>query len=329
MTEHFGEKNCVLVVSPVAAELAAREFPLVTRIVLPWGQSHLRATLTTLRHKKKVCAVNAETVICLRHQRWDYDEMVLSWLGAGRSVRVLDDFTQRKAPELRLYDYTGSGGFHPESKAKGSSKSSNGLLLSRELEWNRQVLSATLNRWVDDHEVIPIFEYQTRGDSFIVVAPFGSQQIRDFPLPLLRRATERAVARLRSPVVLIGETAQQAKLDQIACDWAGAIGHVSVRCRMSLSQYFELVGRAKCVITADSATAHIATACDRPTLVVLGGGHYGQFGPWQRSWRQRWVSQRMDCEWCDWKCMYKEPYCITRITAKDVYEALDKILDVG
>ena len=34
----------------------------------------------------------------------------------------------------------------------------------------------------------------------------------------------------------------------------------------------------------------------------------------------------MDCFGCNWYCIYKEPYCLTKIDATAVFSSIEKIL---
>src|SRR4030095_12192251 len=49
LVEHYGEENCVLVVCPLNAELAEREFPNVERVIVPGFDGRLWRTWSALR----------------------------------------------------------------------------------------------------------------------------------------------------------------------------------------------------------------------------------------------------------------------------------------
>jgi ADP-heptose:LPS heptosyltransferase len=87
----------------------------------------------------------------------------------------------------------------------------------------------------------------------------------------------------------------------------------------------DLLAGATWVLAADSAAAHIATALDRPAVMLLGGGCPGQFAPWRRSPRQVWLEHPLPCFDCGWRCTQPEPYCMTRIGAAQVAEALRSV----
>ena len=324
IAERFGEKNCLLVVSSIAEEIAAQEFPFATRVVLPCSILHLR-TAKIARHFKRIFAdVYVETVVCLRHQRWDYDEIVLSWLHCGQCIRTVNNFTRKIEPSLRYYDYDGAGAF--AEKVRVFTEETDGMFLCKELERNRQVLCRLLGREVEDREVLPTFPPLPIVSGNIVVSPLGSESIRNFPGELLILTIQQAMQLLKRPVMLIGQDRQRGQLEAIAAKLKDGGIDVSIQTGMSLSEYLKIVGSAPIVITTETATAHIAVAYDRPTLVVIGGGHYGEFAPWQRSRRQRWLIHHLDCEGCNWHCRYPTPECLTKIRPEEIIKAVESVL---
>jgi ADP-heptose:LPS heptosyltransferase len=323
LVQHHGAERCLLVVSPVAAPLAAREFPAVARIILPHSLGHWGALRTARRLRGAIGRLRVGQVVCLRHQRWDYDELVLSWFNVPVCVRTEDGFARRVHPEFRLYDCLTPGSFTPETPPVLTAGT--GAWLCRELEWHRQVLARVLGRNVDDAEPLPTLRTEVSATG-IVVAPLGSQAIKDFPAPLLRAAVRRATQMLGEPVTFIGEPAQEERLRRLAADCRVGAAPITVQAHLALTEYLAAVGRARLVISTDTATAHLAAAFDRPALIALGGGHYGQFGPWRRSSRQQWLTHHVDCFGCDWRCAFPEPYCLTHISELAVNAAIDRAL---
>ena len=84
--------------------------------------------------------------------------------------------------------------------------------------------------------------------------------------------------------------------------------------------YRELIENAALILTMDTATAHISTALDKPTIVIAGDGGGGQFS-WRRSAKQIWLQRNMPCAGCGWVCTQSEPYCITGITEDEIVQA--------
>ena len=318
---HYGEDRCLLVISPVAEELAATEFPSTTRWVLPHSLGHMRALKAAFLHRDMVSRCQVDKLICLRHQRWDYDELVLSWFLTSSCIRTEDGWTRRRAPEQRVFQCATPGEFCPVDRVLPSD--GRGIRLCRELELHRQVLEEVLERPVADEEVVPAWA-RLEPVQGIVVSPLGSQGVRDFPPRLLRAAIGQAARSLKQSIVLIGQPHQRHRLEELAAYCRDQAGSIEVKSRCCLAEFLGTVGRACLVISADTATAHVAATFDRPAVIALGGGHYGQFGPWCRSSRQQWLTHSADCFWCDWTCRFPEPLCLTGIPEQAVVAAVEK-----
>jgi ADP-heptose:LPS heptosyltransferase len=80
------------------------------------------------------------------------------------------------------------------------------------------------------------------------------------------------------------------------------------------------------VLSADSAPLHIATAIGKPTVGIMGGGHYGRFYPWGDPEINRVASLPTDCYWCNWKCKYDQVRCISEMAPETISLELRKIL---
>ena len=156
----------------------------------------------------------------------------------------------------------------------------------------------------------------------IVIAPFAGATIRDLPAPLLSSLIEALGSAGDFEFILTGTPAQSGRLQALAASWASRIVRVTVAAEPTLSDLIDLLASADLVISADSAPAHLATALDRPLIAVLGGGHYGLFGPWQRSAKQAWLHHELPCYGCDWTCIFQEPRCITELPA-------DRVIDIA
>jgi ADP-heptose:LPS heptosyltransferase len=161
----------------------------------------------------------------------------------------------------------------------------------------------------------------------IAVLPFGSVAIRDFPEPLLVAALREARRASAAPIALHGDAGQRARLLALAGRLRAA-GIVDVACAapMDVVEFAGAIAGADLVITVETSAAHLATAFDRPAVVLIGGGNYGQFGPWRRSARQVWVTHEIDCFGCGWRCVQPEPYCLTRIASAAVESAVARVI---
>jgi ADP-heptose:LPS heptosyltransferase len=324
----WGEENCLLVVSPLTEALVAVEFPRTRRIVLPPFVGHVRLFAAARVARRALAEISCDVVIGLRHQRWDFDELSLSWLHAKR-IHVLEDVARQSMfAERRTYSLGRATRtiFREEPKVE----SNEGPQSCRELLMHRQLLAVVLGRTVAADEVLPRLQLdppQAMGP--VIFSPLGSHVLRDLP-PSCLAAAVAEVQRAGLPAVLVGNSDQAARLAElVAALRTQGFDRVSARTDLSLVDFVRALAAAPLVVTTESAAAHLATALDRPVVAILGGGHFGQFAPWRRSARQTWLTKRMDCFGCNWRCIHPEPFCVTGVLPEAVATAVAGRLSHG
>ena len=318
--ERFGEENCALLVAPGVAELAAREFPRAERIVLPPFPRHKWAWRDWRRARRELAGLSCDQLFCLRHQRWDYHELALGWIRANRR-HVIEDPRAARWVRGRRSVRRAAVEFVEVSDAE----------ICRELAMHRALLSGAFGREVTMTEILPrlvrVGAGTARGE--IAVVPFASAAIRDFPEELLIPAL--LAARVRLPgakIALHGDAGQRARRIALV-NRLRAAGVADVTCAPSTSvvEFAEAIAGAELVLSVESAGAHLAAALDPPAVSLIGGGPYGQFAPWRRSARQVWLTHRIDCFGCDWRCVHPEAYCLTGIGPHAMRAAVAQVLD--
>jgi ADP-heptose:LPS heptosyltransferase len=315
---HFGPENSVLVVSPAAAELAAREFPAVEQIAIPLEvATNWRGMRCLLQCRHILGGYDFRDVVSLRHQPDRWQNLVLGWLRAPRR-HVLPETPWRPAEGAA-------------DRANSSPVlSGTGLpLVCLELENHRALVSQTLGRTVSHSEILPALAKarRPRGD-YILVSPFGSAGIRDLPRgPTL--AALGAVFRETGLRIRLSASRQDADRAELLkaelCAQGTAVDPVM---QTSLLDHLEDISGSAVVLSAETGTAHLATALDLPTVVLLGGGHFGLCAPWRKSKRQEWLSHPVPCFHCNWRCHHPEPFCLTGIAAIEIRAAVQRVLDV-
>ena len=102
----------------------------------------------------------------------------------------------------------------------------------------------------------------------------------------------------------------------------------------TLPQLFDLMNNAALVVSNDTGPAHVAVGLGVPTVIVVGGGHFGCFVPYPESVRAekaRFVHQWMDCYHCFWRCHKRDDPnasfpCVAAVTMDQVWEACVELL---
>jgi ADP-heptose:LPS heptosyltransferase len=98
--------------------------------------------------------------------------------------------------------------------------------------------------------------------------------------------------------------------------------------RTTVRQMTESIRRADAVIGADAAPMHVAIGVGKPTVTIMGGGHFGRFHPWGNPEWNRVVNRPMPCYGCHWTCPYPTVRCVTEIEAVEVGLVLGDLLTV-
>ncbi|MBM3951254.1 MAG: glycosyltransferase family 9 protein [Rhodospirillales bacterium] len=108
-------------------------------------------------------------------------------------------------------------------------------------------------------------------------------------------------------------------------DWRGKTG---------LSRLMDLMKSARLVVSNDSGPAHLAIALGRPTVVFVGGGHFGEFVPYPKELTPataRFLSVPLECYHCFWNCTRERERgaafpCIAQIPMASALAAADELL---
>lgn len=316
LVDHFQPENCRLVVSTAAEALAAAEFPGVSRWVLPPAASGVWREMRPLRNRlgPEFAGEHFDRLVCLRHAPSLYRDVSLGWFKA-------QEFFGR---ESRPTPATLATGNRPALPPTGP------IIVpwSAELMAHRDVLAAVLGRTPDWSELRPRLRSQSVSDGDeVVFCPFGHESIRDYPRESWRAAWRALTAPVRR-VLLLGPAARSAELAALGDDLRATLPgtDITVQTDVPPMQFVAAIAGARAVVTVDTAAAHLATAFDKPAVIVIGGGHYGWFGPWGEATRQRWIAHPLPCFGCNWDCCFPTVRCLTELPAGATGEALNTVI---
>ena len=320
--EQAGERNCVLLHSRVAAEIAAREFPGLTRIQLPDLHGKLWITWANVHSAKfrRQLGKGIGDMLCLRHYRALFDEVALRVIPSRRVWCVSNSEHYRLEFEIAQRRF--SGDVEVPRPAPTGDKT-----VCEDLLCHQRLLEAWKEGPVGIATVVPRLSVSAlRRQNTLVISPFASDPIRDLPFDALVACILHAASAWGLEPQILTPPAVVAKYESLARRLAEKGCQVTVRVTRTVDELIEALASGTAVFTADTATAHLATALDLPMVCLLGGGHYGCFAPWRRSERQIWLSHPMDCYSCRWECVHPQPYCITRVLANDIVDAFQRVM---
>ncbi|WP_414663051.1 glycosyltransferase family 9 protein [Horticoccus sp. 23ND18S-11] len=157
----------------------------------------------------------------------------------------------------------------------------------------------------------------------LTIAPFSSAPIKDVPDRFWTDVVSAFSAEPRAWELWVGPD-QCARAESLAARilaLAPAGTRVSVRSG-SVAELAGAISAASLVLSVDTLAAHLAAAFDVPLVALLGGGQFGDFAPWSRSERQRWLSHPLPCFHCGWHCSRAQNDCLQLIAPSAVVAAM-------
>ncbi len=104
----------------------------------------------------------------------------------------------------------------------------------------------------------------------------------------------------------------------------------------SMPELLDILKHSAVVISNDTGPAHLAIALGAPTVVVLGGGHFGSFVPYPDEAsppHARFVYEEMPCYHCFWRCHLRASRfdvfpCVAAIPVDAVWAEAEALLCV-
>jgi len=138
-----------------------------------------------------------------------------------------------------------------------------------------------------------------------------------------------ALKDIKFSIVLFGAPAEKPMCTEVAnaltlCDNIKTV--IELSGQSTIRQLVEGIKRCDIVISQETGSLHIAVALKKPTIGIIGGGHFRRFYPWGNEKINRVVNKKMDCYWCNWKCIYPTMRCIQEIEPEVMAEELKSAL---
>jgi len=130
---------------------------------------------------------------------------------------------------------------------------------------------------------------------------------------------------LKVPIILVGSARESGLAAKFLAAYGG--GFLNLVGRTSIPEVIALIKHSLFSFSNDTAPTHIAVALRKPSLTVLGIGHFGMLSLYGDPGINRWVYKKMDCLCDNWRCLHtvspSEPApCIAAITVNEVISEL-------
>ncbi len=166
------------------------------------------------------------------------------------------------------------------------------------------------------------------GNPYVVLNPGSNEHGRRWPFAQYAALARRLLA--EGYRVVVAGSAKEAPPEDIWAPLRALPGVVDRIGRTSLPGLLDLMRNAAGVISNDTGPAHLAIALGAPTVVIVGGGHFGSFVPYPDGVAPptaRFVHHRMACYHCFWRCDKRAARtdsfpCVTAVSEDAVHAAL-------
>ncbi|MCX7979650.1 MAG: hypothetical protein N3A68_01215 [Bacteroidia bacterium] len=167
------------------------------------------------------------------------------------------------------------------------------------------------------------------GSPYLAIVLSSGQVYRVPPLSVLQSIIQAVQRRSGLPVYFFGTARERAMAEELSAHLAMG-SSVNLCGQLSLLEAARKVGNAFVVVGPETGLVHIAATLGIPTLMIAGGGHWGQFVPYpaEAPFALKVLTHSLPCFGCGWHCGYafstrKAVPCIENLSPqKAVEEAL-------
>ena len=168
------------------------------------------------------------------------------------------------------------------------------------------------------------------GCSYVLLSPGSNSNGRRWPLHDFMEIAGK-IADLGYKIVVVGmdnldnPSAAFRKVDSKIINLIG---------KTDLSELLDLIKGASLIISNDTGPAHLAIGLGMPTIVIVGGGHFGSFFPYPldiMNGKVRFLYQIMECYHCFWRCDKRtssfDPFpCVSAVSVETVRRVCGELL---
>jgi len=131
-------------------------------------------------------------------------------------------------------------------------------------------------------------------------------------------------------VVILGNSAEKSMCDEVEMALKGLKhiqGVTNLSGKTTIRQFVECIRLCDLLISEETGALHIGVALKRPTIGIVGGGHFKRFYPWGDPEINRIANFPMECYGCNWECRYSEAKCIQKIKPDQIADHIRILLD--
>lgn len=191
-----------------------------------------------------------------------------------------------------------------------------------EYDKNIEVIKSFNKKYVPVFNDNKVFSLNVNSNDYdIAIAPFSSEPKKDWEIKKFENLV--TILSQKYKIILLGSFEQRMRLYNLENDNNNIIVKAG---ELDLNDIPNVIKNTKLFIGLDSGLSHIALKVGIPLIAIIGGGNYGKFFPYKESNKVKYLYHKMDCFGCEWRCIHKEPYCLTDVSVNEVLENVNELL---
>jgi ADP-heptose:LPS heptosyltransferase len=176
-----------------------------------------------------------------------------------------------------------------------------------------------------------IIENKTQGRQYIVLNPGSNEHGRRWPFSFYLDVASKFINNDYA-VVIVGGKGEL--VDGLKTSLKPDTPIINVVGLTSVSELMDILNMASCVISNDTGPAHLSIALSVPTVVIIGGGHFGSFVPYPDEIcppSVKFLFDKMACYHCFWLCdkrhnKFNSFPCVSSVSVASVIDAAEGLL---
>ncbi len=296
------------------------------RVITINEHAFAKQPLYRFRISRMVRGLNPAVTICDSYLRRAMMADSLVWVSAApRIISSLPYIGERNRQEFLYYlsqtDQVIDTGDYPTHEIERH------YSFLSQLAGRKIIPEAPHINWRDD---APPADRLQAGPAYAVINPGSNEYGRRWPLSKYNEIARRLRARGLRAVFVGGRAERPGDID------TNDTGIIDLIGRTSLPELLDIMNHAALVVSNDTGPAHLSIALGTPTLVIVGGGHFGCFVPYPESVRPahaRFVYKEMACYHCFWNCPKRENKfqvfpCVAAVEVNKVWAEIEQLLEV-
>jgi ADP-heptose:LPS heptosyltransferase len=162
-------------------------------------------------------------------------------------------------------------------------------------------------------------------DLVVVLFPGASWDAKLWPFENYAQLADRILQHYDAQIIICGAVTDSQGVARIQANIRGQVFNLAGK--TSLRELAAVFEGCDLFIGNDTGPLHLAVSVGIPTLGIIGGGHFGRFYPYGDLNRHRMVHKKLDCYYCNWKCIHESVRCIQEITVEDVWSETQRMIE--